>query len=58
MNRIKQIEQFAKFTTYVLGHHPDEFGLVIDDNGYVKIKEFIQAVNETDGWRHCSQQPY
>jgi putative RNA 2'-phosphotransferase len=52
MNRIKQIEQFAKFTTYVLGRHPDEFGLVADENGYVKIKEFIQAVTETDGWRH------
>ncbi len=52
MNRIKQIEQFAKFTTYVLGRHPDEFGLFTDDNGYVKIKEFIQAVTETDGWRH------
>jgi putative RNA 2'-phosphotransferase len=52
MNRIKQIEQFAKFATYVLGRHPDEFGLVTDDNGYVKIKAFIQAVTETDGWRH------
>lgn len=52
MNRIKQIEQFAKFSTYVLGRHPDEFGLIIDDNGYVKIKEFIQAITETDGWRH------
>ncbi|MBC2713973.1 MAG: hypothetical protein HF978_01555 [Desulfobacteraceae bacterium] len=52
MNRQKQIEQFAKFSTYVLGRHPDEFGLIPDDNGYVKIKEFIQAVTETDGWRH------
>lgn len=52
MNRQKQIEQFAKFSTYVLGRHPDEFGLFLDDNGYIKIKEFIQAVTETDGWRH------
>lgn len=52
MNRQKQIEQFAKFSTYVLGRYPDEFGLVLDDNGYIKTKEFIQAVTETDGWRH------
>ncbi len=52
MNRKKQIEQFAKFSEYVLGRHPDEFGLVLDDNGYIKIKEFIQAITETDGWRH------
>jgi len=52
LNRQKQIEQFAKFSAYVLGRHPDEFGLVLDDNGYAKIKEFIQAVTETDGWRH------
>jgi len=48
----KQIKQFAKFSAYVLGRHPDEFGLVLDENGYIKIKEFIQAVTETDGWRH------
>ncbi len=52
INRQKQIEQFAKFSAYVLGRHPDEFGLVLNDNGYIKIKEFIQAVTETDGWRH------
>ncbi|MCD6584509.1 MAG: RNA 2'-phosphotransferase [Desulfobacteraceae bacterium] len=52
INRQKQIEQFAKFSAYVLGRHPDEFGLVLDENGYIKIKEFIQAVMETDGWRH------
>ncbi len=52
MNPKKQIEQFAKFSAYVLGRRPDEFGLVLNDNGYVKIKEFIQAVTETDGWRH------
>ena len=52
INRQKQIEQFAKFSAYVLGRHPDEFGLVPDENGYIKIKEFIQAITETDGWRH------
>lgn len=52
MNRKKQIEQFAKLSEYILGHRPDEFGLVPDESGYIKIKEFLQAVTEIDGWRH------
>ncbi|MFO7838038.1 MAG: hypothetical protein R6X08_00890 [Desulfosalsimonadaceae bacterium] len=45
-------EQFAKFCAYILGRRPDEFGLVPDADGYVKIKEFIKAVSETEGWGH------
>ena len=35
---------------YVLGHHPDEFGLVPDEDGFVLKKELIQALHEEDGW--------
>jgi putative RNA 2'-phosphotransferase len=35
---------------YVLGHHPDEFGLVPDEDGFVSKKELIQALHEEDGW--------
>ena len=52
MNRQKQIEQFAKLAATILGRCPHEFGLVPDPDGFIKIKEFIQAVAETDGWRH------
>ncbi len=52
MNRKKHIEQLAKLTDYILGHHPDEFGLVPDDSGFIKIKEFLQVVTEINGWRH------
>jgi putative RNA 2'-phosphotransferase len=52
LNRQKQIEQFAKLAATVLGRCPHEFGLVPDADGFVKIKEFIQAIIETDGWRH------
>ncbi len=37
---------------YVLGRRPDEFGLVPDSDGWVKIKELIKALNEENGWRH------
>jgi putative RNA 2'-phosphotransferase len=52
MNRQKQIDQFAKLSAYMLGRHPEEFGLVPDNDGYIKIKEFIQAITEIDGYRH------
>ena len=37
---------------YVLGRHPDEFGLVPDPAGYVKMKELLKAVCEEEGYRH------
>jgi len=42
-------KQLAKFFTYVLGRRPDEFGLVTDKQGFVKIKELIKATNEEEG---------
>lgn len=39
-------KQLSKLLTYVLGRRPDEFGLVPDQNGFIKIKELIQAMNE------------
>ncbi|MBW2047938.1 MAG: RNA 2'-phosphotransferase [Deltaproteobacteria bacterium] len=35
---------------YVLGHRPDEFGLVPDEGGFVSIKELLQALHEEEGW--------
>jgi len=35
-----------------LGHKPDEFGLVTDQDGFIKIKEFVKAVSEEKGWKH------
>lgn len=38
--------------SYVLGRRPDEFGLLPDDNGFVKIKNLLKAVSEEVGWRY------
>ena len=43
-------KDLAKFLLYVLGRQPDEFGLVTDPDGFVKIKELLKAVNEEAGW--------
>ena len=44
--------KLSKFLAYVLGRQPGEFGLLPDDQGYVKVKELIKALNEEAGWRH------
>jgi len=51
----KAIKQLAKFLAYVLGRRPDEFGLLPDDQGYVRIKNLLQALHEDDQWRSVRQ---
>ncbi len=44
--------KLVRFFDYVLGHNPAEFGLVPDNHGFFKIKEFLKAVCEEEGFRH------
>ena len=48
-------ERLSKFLFYVLRHRPDEYGLVLDSEGYVSIKELIQALHEEEGWSFVRQ---
>ncbi len=50
MGQNKSPEQLAKFLSYVLGRRPEEFGLIPDEDGYVKIKDLLKAVCEEEGW--------
>ena len=36
----------------MLGHRPDEFGIVPDSNGFVTFKELIQAIHEEPNWHY------
>ena len=36
----------------MLGHRPDEFGLVPDSKGFIPFKELVQAIHEEEGWRY------
>ena len=45
-------KQLAKFFNYVLSRKPDEFGLVTDKEGFVKIKELIKATIEEEGLKY------
>ena len=40
----------AQFMLYVLGHRPDEFGLLPDEEGFVPYKELLWALHEEPGW--------
>jgi putative RNA 2'-phosphotransferase len=48
-------EGLGRFLVYVLGHRPDEFGLVPDGEGFVPSKELIQALHEEEAWRYVRQ---
>lgn len=48
----KSPQRLSKFLSYVLGRKPDEFGLVLAPDGFVKIKDVLKAVCEEDGWKY------
>lgn len=52
MGQRRSPKQLVKFINYILGRRPDEFGLVLDPDGFVKIKELLKAICEEDGWRY------
>ena len=52
MRHNQAVNKLSKFLAYVLGRQPDEFGLLPDADGYVKIKDLMKALHEEPGWRH------
>ena len=46
----RQLENLAKMLAYILGHRPDEFGLVLDETGFVPLKQLQQALMQEPGW--------
>jgi putative RNA 2'-phosphotransferase len=46
----RQQEALARMLTYMLGHRPDEFGLVLSDEGFVSLKQVHQALMAEPGW--------
>jgi len=50
VGRQKDTNQLRKLMAYVLGRRPDEFGVVSDVQGFVRIKDLLQAISEEPGW--------
>ncbi len=55
MGSPKSAAQLAKLLEYVLGRRPDEFGLIPDADGWVPIRDLLQALAEEEGLRHVRQ---
>lgn len=47
-------EKLNTFLGYVLGRNPYEFGLVPDENGFVKLNDLLKAVREEEGFRNVT----
>ena len=52
MSKAKSPHSLAKLIKYILGRRPDEYGLVTDTEGFVKIKELLKAITEEAGWKY------
>jgi putative RNA 2'-phosphotransferase len=52
MQKVKSPQTLAKLIAYILERRPDEFGLVTDKEGFVKIKELLKAVTEERDWKY------
>ena len=52
MSHRHQVTALSKVMSYILRHRPDEFGLVLEEDGFISIKELQQAVAEEAGWSH------
>ncbi len=48
----RQPKQLAKLLHYILGHRPDEFGLVPQLDGFTPLKDLHQAIKEEEGWSY------
>jgi putative RNA 2'-phosphotransferase len=55
MDIARSREKLNAFLGYVLGRNPYEFGLVPDENGYVKIRDLLKAVREETGFGHVTE---
>ncbi len=49
------IDNLSSILVYVLGHRPDEFGLVPDIDGFIPIKRLLQALREEPDWSHVRE---
>ena len=47
-----KVENLSRLLVYILGHRPDEFGLVPDSDGFVTYKELLQAIHEEPDWHY------
>ena len=45
------LRRFSKLLSYALGRRPYEFGLVLDENGFVSVQMLLKAIGEEKDWK-------
>lgn len=53
-NRFKS-SNLSHMLVYILGNRPFEFGIVPDEEGFVRYKDLLQALHEEAGWGYVRQ---
>ena len=43
-------EKLSKEVSYALRHHPEEYGLVLDAEGWVALDMLVDALRAHGGW--------
>jgi putative RNA 2'-phosphotransferase len=46
----RELESLARMLAYMLGHRPDEFGLVLEAGGWVPVKQLLQTLHAEPGF--------
>jgi putative RNA 2'-phosphotransferase len=52
----QQQKRLEQMLAYMLERRPDEFGLVLDADGYVGMKALVKALSEEAGWKKIRRQ--
>lgn len=46
----KKEMKLSKFLSKILRHSPEQFGIILDKEGYVKIEKLIKQINSQPNW--------
>jgi putative RNA 2'-phosphotransferase len=49
------LRQLSKLLSYILGRRPYEFGLVLDENGFVSLRMLLKAIGEEKDWKYVRE---
>jgi putative RNA 2'-phosphotransferase len=54
MGKTRTPQVLAKMLAYMLGRRPDEFGLIPDADGFVRMKDLLKALHEETDWGYVN----
>lgn len=52
MNTLRTL---IRMMSYILGRHPDAYGLIPEENGFIRLRHLLHALHEEEGYRHVRE---